>query len=73
MLFRADRRSGEISSHPATVRVLDAEDAGTVPRSGAVQSVQEAEVFVPRELLDEMWKSENLERLARAYWRWLTS
>ena len=68
MLFRADRRSGEISSHPATVRVLDAGDAETVPRSGAVQSVQEAEVRLPQTSLEQLWKAETLERLARAYW-----
>ena len=27
---------------------------------------------MPPELLDELWKPEYLERLARAYWRWLS-
>ena len=27
---------------------------------------------IPRELLDELWKPEYLERLARAYWRWIS-
>lgn len=61
------RRNG-----PARVNLIRAEETERVSETGAVASVQEAEVFVPRELLDEMWKSENLERLARAYWRWLT-
>jgi len=43
-----------------------------VPRSGAVESVQRAEVDVPERLLAELWKPQNLERLARAYWRYLT-
>jgi hypothetical protein len=34
-------------------------------------SVQEAEVTMPSELVAELWRPENLERLARAYWRWL--
>jgi hypothetical protein len=43
-----------------------------VPETGAVTSVQEAELTMPRELVDELWEVENLERLARAYWRWLS-
>jgi hypothetical protein len=27
---------------------------------------------MPRELLASLWKAENLERLARSYWRWLS-
>ena len=43
-----------------------------MPRTGAVGSVQEAEVTLPSELLDRLWKAEYLERLARAYWRHIT-
>ncbi len=43
-----------------------------MPETGAVSSVQEAEITMPRELLDRMWRAENLERLARSYWRWLS-
>lgn len=42
-----------------------------MPRSGAVESVQRAEVDVPESRLGDLWKPENLERLARAYWQWL--
>ena len=42
-----------------------------MPRTGAVESVQRAEVDVPESLLAELWRPEYLERLARAYWRWL--
>lgn len=72
MLFRSDRQNGGISRHPATVRVLDASDRETVPRTGAVQSVQEAEVILPRRRLEQLWKAETLERLARAYWAYLS-
>lgn len=43
-----------------------------VPRTGAVESVQRAEVDVPRSVIGELWQRENLERLARAYWRYLS-
>jgi hypothetical protein len=56
----------------AKVRLVKAEEAERVPETGAVASVQEAEVTMPRELLDQMWKAEYLERLARSYWRWLS-
>lgn len=42
-----------------------------VPSSGAARSLQEAEVELPRELLDELWRPEYLERLAHAYWAYL--
>ena len=42
-----------------------------MPRTGSVESVQRAEVDVPEARLAELWRPENLERLARAYWRWL--
>lgn len=65
-LLSAGRRT------PASVNLIRAEEAERVPATGAVASVQEAEVSLPRELLDELWRPENLERLARAYWRYLT-
>ena len=72
MLFRSDERRDAVDRHPATVRVLPDDDPETVPSSGAVQSVQEAEVSMPRELLEGLWKAETLERLARAYWAYVT-
>jgi hypothetical protein len=55
---------------PAEVRLLP-EQRREVPRTGAVESVQRAEVDVPEDLLTELWSPDYLERLARAYWRWL--
>jgi hypothetical protein len=40
--------------------------------TGAVRSIQTAEVLLPSEALEELWSSTNLERLARTYWRFLT-
>jgi len=61
VLSRAQRRT------PARVRLVEVEEQ-RVPLSGAVKSVQEAEVTVPRAMLDALWRPEYLERLARAYW-----
>jgi hypothetical protein len=51
--------------------VLRREEAERVPETGAVQSVQEAEVALPAERLVEVWREESLEPLARSYWRLL--
>jgi hypothetical protein len=56
----------------ASVRLIRSEESERVPETGAVASVQEAEVTVPRDLIADLWKAEYLERLARAYWAWLT-
>lgn len=40
--------------------------------SGAVTSVQRADVLIDQETLDALWAAPNLERLARTYWRFLT-
>lgn len=54
------------------MRLLSSGEIERVPQTGAVASVQEAEVTMPAELLEEVWQPEYLERLARAYWRHLT-
>lgn len=51
---------------------MKAEESERVAETGAVSSVQEAEVTMPRSLCDQLWKPEYLERLARSYWRWLS-
>lgn len=56
---------------PATISNLrdsTSEDAAT----GAVRSVQAADLSLPREALRELWSATYLERLARTYWRFLT-
>ena len=57
---------------PARVRLVEAGEGERVPETGAVQSVQEAEVLLPADLLETMWRPQYLERLARAYWRHLS-
>jgi hypothetical protein len=57
-------------TEPPQVSILEPEPAGVRP-SGAVGSVQEAEIVVGREMLDRIWGVDNLELIARAYWAFL--
>ena len=57
---------------PARVTVLPDPETGPIDTAGAVKSIQEATVEMPTETFREMWKPEYLERLARAYWAFLT-
>jgi hypothetical protein len=54
-----------------TVRIVDDPAAGHVPQTGAVSSTQRADLEMPETTLADLWQPENLERLARAYWRYL--
>jgi hypothetical protein len=40
--------------------------------TGAVRSVQTADLLLPAGALDEIWSPAHLERLARTYWRFLS-
>jgi len=40
--------------------------------TGAVRSVQTADLFLATDTLEQIWSPEYLERLARAYWRFLS-
>ncbi len=42
------------------------------PRTGAMRSVQAADLSLPESELHELWSPMHLERLARTYWRFLT-
>src|ERR671933_1415568 len=59
---------------PDWVRVLRrADDSPTMdPGTGAVRSVQSAEVVLPADRIEALWSPLYLERLARTYWRFLT-
>ena len=41
-------------------------------RSGAVRSIQAANVDMPEDELDKLWSAQSLERLARTYWWYLS-
>jgi hypothetical protein len=56
---------------PATISNLEdrtTEDA----RTGAMRSVQAADLSLPEAALHELWSPVSLERLARTYWRFIT-
>ncbi len=59
------------SQSRATIRIVEEPRARHVPQTGAVATTQQAEIELPDATLAELWRAENLERLARAYWRHL--
>jgi hypothetical protein len=70
-LWRALR--GARDRKASDVVIIEARDSTSLDdSSGAVRSVQAAEVLMPREALDQIWTAEHLERLARTYWRFLS-
>ena len=66
MALLADRRT------PVSVRLVRADEAERVPQTGAIRSLQAAEVTLPSPVLEQIWRPEYLERLGRAYWRHLS-
>lgn len=53
--------------------IADLEDSTSLDRdTGAVRSVQKADLVVEESALQEIWTPAHLERLARTYWRFLT-
>jgi len=48
------------------------DDTSTDERTGAVRSVQAADLYLPEDALRQIWTPTHLERLARTYWRFLT-
>jgi len=69
LVRRLRRRSG----HPAVAVIADPHDGSAVdPDTGAVRSVQAADLFMPPDALERIWTPLHLERLARTYWRFLT-
>jgi hypothetical protein len=55
---------------PARVKIVHVPEQGYAP-DGSVTTRQEAELTVPREVLERLWTPENLENLARTYWAFL--
>jgi hypothetical protein len=55
---------------PARVQIVHVPEQGYAD-DGSVTTRQEAELAVPRDVLDQLWTPENLENLARTYWTFL--
>lgn len=65
------RARGRTRSAPA--RITNLSDETSMDRkTGAVRSVQRADLLIDGDALAEIWTPANLERLARTYWRFLT-
>lgn len=61
-----------MSRRPRIATISEFEDRTAEDRaSGAIRSVQAAEVTLPERELDRLWTPMHLERLARTYWRFL--
>jgi hypothetical protein len=66
-------RSLHARRHAAGAEIAGASSVTSLDDStGAVRSVQSADVLLPAEALDQIWSAEYLERLARTYWRFLS-
>jgi hypothetical protein len=53
--------------------IVDLDDSTSLdPDTGAVRSVQNADLVIEQSALREIWTPVHLERLARTYWRFLT-
>jgi hypothetical protein len=57
---------------PARAAIVSPPRSTLVAGDGAVRSVQAAELTLDRAELDRLWSPQNLENLARTYWRFLT-
>jgi len=58
--------------HVANSVIADPEQHTTMDRSGAVSSVQAANLTMPESELVQIWTPMHLERLARTYWKYLS-
>jgi len=62
-----------MSRRPKIATISNLEDRTAEDRaSGAMRSVQAADMTLPEPELGELWTPMNLERLARTYWRFIT-
>jgi hypothetical protein len=57
---------------PAQAAIVSPPRSTVIARDGAVRSVQAAELTLDAAQLDRLWNPENLENLARTYWRFLS-
>ena len=57
---------------PARAAIISPRRATVISEDGAVRSIEAAELTLGRADLDRLWTAQNLENLARTYWRFLT-
>jgi hypothetical protein len=64
---------GRLRAGPRRAAIVNLGDStGVDADTGAVRSVQRADVLLDAPALAEIWTPEHLERLARTYWRFLS-
>ncbi len=69
----ATLRGRRRSARSARAVIVDLDDSTALDRdTGAVRSVQKADLVIEADALGEIWTPAHLERLARTYWRFLT-
>jgi hypothetical protein len=62
-----------MSRRPKIATISELEDRTAEDRaSGAMRSVQAADVMLPERDFEQLWTAMHLERLARTYWRFIT-
>jgi len=72
-LFAGARRILNRSKYIGRAVIRDpAEHTRRDPATGAVTSIQAAEISLPAGAIEEIWTPMHLERLARTYWRFLS-
>jgi hypothetical protein len=70
-LLVRERRKRAAGAERATIR--DLEDSTSIdPDTGAVCSIQKADLLIDEAALQQIWTPMHMERLARTYWRFLT-
>jgi hypothetical protein len=55
------------------VTVRTPTDDTKIDGDGAVRSIQGADIVLPASMLEELWTTQTLERLARTYWAYLSA
>jgi hypothetical protein len=65
-------RRSRLPEPVATALIVDPEESTTMDDQGAVTSIQAADLTMPESEVDRIWTPEQLERLARTYWRFLS-
>ena len=65
-------RQARKRQHPAQAVIVSPPRSTVIASDGAVRSVQAAELSLDGAQLERLWTPENLENLARTYWRFLS-
>src|SRR3954463_6986175 len=62
----------QLKRRVADAKIASPEEHTVIDASGAVRSIQAADVTMEEAQLEEIWSPMHLERLARTYWKYLS-